>query len=127
VFAPSSCRFTADVYDSNGYSKSLCYIFLGNNYDGHRLYSNTNGMRLFKMDSAVANSTLVKVFTTMWPWSNYFIFVGNRDGSGCNSLNYVKVNGSQVLRRENCNNYNTATYEFINIERNRMSHLPCLN
>jgi hypothetical protein len=72
------------------------------------------------MDSVTANTSLIRVMTAMWPRKDDFIYVGNRDGSGCNSINYVSTKGSHVLGRENCSNYITAVYEFTNIEREQV-------
>ena len=72
-------------------------------------------MRLFRTDSAIANTTVLNFLTNMWPWKNYSAFIEFRSLSGCNSFNNYK--GSFKIGSEQCDKSSLAMAEFRNSER----------
>lgn len=115
IFSPWFCRSTLDIYNLNGYNKSACFMNMAYSYDQHRLYSLRRDLRFFKMNSDVANNSVINLFSMVRPWNGYSFFVGNREGSRCFSLR--NPSGIYNVATENCSSSIPAAYEYINIER----------
>ena len=84
-------------------------------YNFHRLSSAQAGMRLFRTDSALANTTVINFLTKMWPWRNSSFFVEFRNNLGCNSFN--SYDELYKIGSEQCGNNELAIAEFRNSER----------
>lgn len=84
-------------------------------YGLHRLSSAQAGMRLFRTDSAIANTTIINFLTNMWPWRNVSFFVEFRNNFGCNSFN--SYDEPYNIGSEQCDNNVFAIAEFRNSER----------
>jgi Papain family cysteine protease len=89
IYPPTGCIMSGDVYSASGaYIKSFCSNNFGRNYEDSRLACLGNGMRLYQLDSAEANSTLLNVATTTWT-ENYYVvefFTNGKEQEGCGGI-----------------------------------------
>lgn len=102
-----------DVVKSGSYEKSLCIIETPQNYEDSRSSCLRYGMRLYKLDSHEANSTLFTFAT-----KKYQIFslnVNGKNSYGCLNLN----NDDFLLKVEtgDCKKLNYGACEYIKIPR----------
>jgi hypothetical protein len=113
VDPPASCIAGGDVIKSESYEKSLCVFEVLQNYENSRSLCIKSGMRLFKLDSYEANSTLFSF--AIRKYSTFTISVNGRTDSGCTNVN--NIDGVTKVETTNCENLSFGACEFIRIPR----------
>lgn len=103
----------SDVVKTELYEKSLCIIEFPQNYEDTRSSCLKYGMRLYKLDSHEANSTLFTFATKKYP--KFSLNVNGKDNFGCLNVN----NNDMLLKVEtgDCNRLNFGACEYIKIPR----------
>lgn len=116
VIPPSFCLDVGadgDVYQSNSYIKSLCVFEFFQNYENSRTNCVRYGMRLYKLDSYEANSTLIAFASKKY--LKFSLTVNGRESYGCQNLN----NDGNIMKigTVSCERLNYAVCEYIRIVR----------
>jgi hypothetical protein len=111
VEPPAFCVEGGDVVKSDKYEKSLCVIEFAQSYENSRSACIKYGMRLFKLDSFEANSTLFSF--ALEKYSKFMLSVNGRSDAGCTNVN--NIDGSMRVETLNCENLGFGACEYIKV------------
>jgi hypothetical protein len=90
IFTPVCSQLSGHVYSSNGvYIKSICVDDFWRTYEDSRVNCLSRGMQLFKLDSAAATETVLRLATEKWTngWILNELFVDGINEPTCTTIN----------------------------------------
>lgn len=94
--APLICQTVRDLQDSSGaYIKTACTVNLLFTQNAARLYCDTFGMQLFKINNLETERSLLGYADSQWPYARLWVEGGN--SNGCTAIsNYNNPKFEQV-------------------------------